>query len=420
MAEVKKYARFYLQMRKKWANDKQKERPVIMWFSYNGKYLCTTTGIKTIEKNWDTKKQRLKTTVQRATEVNRYLDLLEQKVNDIYFKALSEGLVINNRYLLDHLKATEKKTSSFFEEWDKYLVVQTVKLQKSTLKSARTAYNHFKEFCSSHNKPRITFEDITPNLKSEFAQFLLKKGNSNNTIHAVQKRMTRFLNYAKKIGLHNNDTHKEFHIPERVGSIKFLEWEEVKQLIDVKLEPGLENDARDLFVFCCLTAMRYSDVTNLKKTDIVEHKFKELDGVHYAAHIRQQKTDRVTVIPLLPEALDILNKYKNERTEFALPHRANQTVNRIIKQVGRKARLTANQKLVVYRGTECETSNSEKWKILSTHMGRRTFVTIAATRGIPINIACSITGHNPKTMLTHYAGVIDAKKFEEVQKKLQF
>lgn len=416
-----KYARFYLQNRKKWVGDKQKEKPVIMWFNYNGNNLNTTTGIKTIEQNWDSKKQRLKPNVVRATEDNRYLDRLEQKINDIYSKALSEGTPVNNSYLLEQLKTTEKKkTISFFEEWGKYLEMQKVRLKPSTIRSAKTAYNHFKEFCSSNALSKITFEKYDANMKAEFAEFLLEIGNSNNTIHAVQKRMTRFLNYAKKIGLHNNDTHKAFNIPERVGSIKFLEWEEVKALMDVEVEPGIESDARNLFVFCCLTALRYSDVRNLKKLDIREHKFKDLEGVHYAIHIRQMKTTKPTVIPLLPEAIAILNKYKNEKTEFALPQRANQTVNRIIKTIGRRARLNAMQELVVYRGTKCEVTHKEKWRILSTHVGRRTFATIAATRGIPINVACSITGQSPEIMLHHYAGVIDSTKFMEMQNKLQF
>ena len=416
-----KYARFYLQSRKKWLGDKQKEKPVIMWFNYNGKNLNTTTGIKTIDQNWDAKKQRLKPNVIRATENNRYLDLLEQKINDIYSKALSEGRVLTNTYLIEQLKSKEtQKTISLFEEWEKYLEVQRLRVKHGTIKSAKTAYNHFKEFCKKRGLLKITFEDFDANRKAEFAEFLLKKGNSNNTIHAVQKRMTRFLNYTKKIGLHNNDTHKAFSIPERVGSIKFLEWEEVKALMNIEVEPGIENDARDLFVFCCLTAMRYSDVQNLRKTDIKEHRFDNIKGVQYAAHIRQLKTSKLTVIPLLPEAIAILKKYENEKTEFALPQRANQSVNRVLKILGRRARLNALQELIVYRGKECIVTHEPKWKILTTHMGRRTFATMAANKGIPINIACSITGHSPEVMLHHYTGVIDSNKFEEVQKKMQF
>ena len=422
MKEVKKYARFYLRARKKWAGDKQRDRPVIMWFNYNGKNLNTTTGIHACELNWDSKKQRVKPNVKRATEANRYLDLLEQKVNDIYFKALAEGTVINNRYIIERLRVQEPKTKqvSFFGEWEKYFEMLSVKVKPLTLRSARISYNKFKEFCRVKRITDFKFEDYTPQLKSEYAKFLLKTGNNDNTVQTNQQRLARFLNYAMKIGLHSNDKHKQFQIKTHVGAIKFLEWEEVKLMMDVELQPGFESDARDLFVFCCMTALRYSDVTNLKKTDIKKHTIKGLEGVHHAIHISQVKTARPTVIPLLPEALAILEKYKDEKTDYALPHHALQSVNRTIKLVGKKAKLNAVQEKVNYKGGVCKTTYSEKWRVLTTHVARRSFVTVAATRGIPINVVSSITGQNPATTMKHYMGVIGETKFKEMMEKMKF
>lgn len=82
--------------------------------------------------------------------------------------------------------------------------------------------------------------------------------------------------------------------------------------------------------------MRYSDLSNLRKTDIKEHTFKELSGIQHAIHTRQKKTDKTTVIPLL-EAIEILERYKDNDSEFALPKRALQNVNNIIKDIGKKA-----------------------------------------------------------------------------------
>jgi integrase len=405
--------------------EKNREWPVVMWFNYNGKNMTTTIGVKTTEQNWDKKKQRLKPGHSEANRVNREIDLLEEKANKIYSESLASGVPLDSRCFIERLKAPElkpieKKPASFFDEWEKYMKVKEVRCRFGTLKSAKTAFNHFKEFCTKKGLTKITFDEFTDGVKAQFAEFLFDKEDGDNTVHAVQKRMNTFLNYAAKIGLHNNHSHKAFSIPERVGSIKFLQWDEVKKLIDVEVEPGLESDCRDLFVFCCLTAMRYSDVKNLKKLDIQEHKFKDLGGVHYAAHIRQQKTNNAIVVPLLPDALAILKKYKDEKIDFALPQRANQTVNRVIKQIGRRAKLNAQQELVKYRRNKCESSYTEKWRILSTHMGRRTFATMAITRGIPINVVASITGQNPKTTLKHYMGVIDSKKFEELANKMKF
>jgi integrase len=419
-----KYARFYIEKRKTEKEDKHKEWPVVVWFNYNGKSFHRTIGVKTTEQNWDSKKQRLKPNVPRAAELNRYIDLLEEKLDKIYSQALADGRPIDNQYIIEQLKNPEKKSEpekkklSFFEEWEKYLELKAVCLQHGTIKSAKSTYNHFKKFCTENGLTKITFDEFTDKVKADFAEYLYEVGECDNTVHIIQKRMNTFLNYTMKIGIHSNQTHKAFTIPERTGTIKFLEWDEVKRLIDVEVEPGIESDCRDLFVFGCLTALRFSDAQNLKKLDIKEHKFKDLEGIHYALHIRQQKTSKAIVIPLLPEALYILNRYKYEKTEFALPQRANQSVNRIIKQIARRAKLKEPVELVRYRKGICAPSQVEKWRIISTHMGRRTFATIAITRGIPINVVASITGQNPATTMKHYMGVIDSKKFEELASKI--
>ena len=417
--EVKKYVRFYIESRKKWLDERvKKPRPVILSFHYDGQILCSTTGLKVFEADWDKSRQRVKPAVKRSREVNKILGQIEEKLNDAYFDLLAKGIVVTNDELLRAIKR-DKSTEqlSVWREWERYFEIHKNKHGKGTLKSMRTSYNHFKLYLKNRE---IRFEEINPEMLSGYSEFLLRMGNTNNTIHGNIKRLKIFLNYCKRLGMHDNDAYRQFNISERVGSIKFLEWDEVKMLLDVQLQSQMENDARDLFCFCCLTAMRYSDVTNLRPSDIRQHSFKDIEGVHYAAHICQQKTDKITVIPLMKEALEILERHKNKHPDFSMPQHALQSVNRTIKEVGKLAGITSKQEITIYRGNQRETKIYEKHEILATHMGRRTFVTIAATRGMPINVVASITGQNPKTTLKHYMGVIDSSKFDEVRKKLQF
>jgi intergrase/recombinase len=67
-----------------------------------------------------------------------------------------------------------------------------------------------------------------------------------------------------------------------------------------------------------------------------------------------------------------------------------------------------------------ETKYVEKCEILTTHIGRKTFVTIAATKGIPINVVASITGQNPATTMKHYMGIVGLEKFKELTSKIKF
>jgi site-specific recombinase XerD len=233
--------------------------------------------LKVSECDWEAKRQRVKLNVKRSNEFNQILDQLEQKMNDIYYSGKVEGKLIDNDYILQALRKETKKDAKplFFDEWAKYLEIHKNKLKKGTIKSMWTSYNHMRKFCG--NK-KIRFEDITPELLSKYSDFLLNMGNVNNTVHGNIKRLRIFYNYAKKIGLHNSDGCK-FNLPEKVGRIKFLDWEEIKLLLAYKPISDFEQKVIDNFLFCCYTGLRFSDCNSLKKDSIKEHKFEGELGV---------------------------------------------------------------------------------------------------------------------------------------------
>lgn len=421
MGAIRKYVGFYLQRRKKWDGDVNYERPVVMVFNYQGKSLFSLTGLKVALCNWDNKRQRVKAAAKRSADANRFLDNLEERINDIYFAGLSEGSTITNAYILDRLKNrdTEPVRMSFWEYYDEYLQMKRTSNGPSTYRTIKSSKNRFKEYCDDYH-PGVKFEDVTPKLLAGYNEFLLKAGNNNNTVNSQLKRLSRFMNYTLKQNLHQNRTFMDYRVKETVGTIKSLDMTEVKQLMDVKLTSVMEQKARDILLFGCFTGMRFSDIRNLKKADIREHRFAGIIDAYHAAHIRQVKTKDEIVVPLLPEAMAILNKYADLPQDAAMPKLALQVVNEVIKNVGKKAKLTATQKVENFKGASVETKYVEKWTILSTHIGRKTFITIAATNGLPINIVASITGQHPATIMKHYLSVIGSEKFKQLMDKMKF
>ena len=424
MRAVSKSVRFHLERRKKWEGDKDFPRPVVASFSYQGNSFQTTVGIKVSDRNWDYNRQRVKVGVAIAHHINQYLDKLTERINDIYFVSVGKGIVITNTYLLSQIKKSEAEESkpekTIWEYYSDFLETQRRVIKSTTYNSSAMSQRRFKEFCKSEGKLSIMFDDVTPGLLAHYTDYLIRVGNTNNTIHAHLKRLRRFLNHTKKLKLHKNDSYKEFHVPERVGVIKFLEWAEVKQIMNVQLDSLKEERARDLLLFACFTGMRHSDMRALKIADIKCHQFEGIQDVFYAAHIRQIKTSQEIVVPLLPEAYAIVKKYEGWYGDFALPQTCLQKVNEALKEVGKKAGLIAMQKVELFRGTAKETRYVEKWRVLTTHIGRRTFVTISATKGLPINVVASITGQTPAITMKHYMGVVNAEKFKELIAKVKF
>jgi integrase len=419
MREIKKYVRFYIQKRKTWPDkNKKRPRPVVMMFSYDGKRLCTLTGLKIALCDWNASKQRVKLTVKRAKQVNGVLDLLEEKVNDIYYDAIGNGVIPDNNHILRELKKDKKKEKlSLIDEWKKYLAVIKTNIKDSSLESLTISFNHFEKFARGM---RLGFDDITGELVSKYAAYLQGLGQGDNTVYKNVKRLRIFMNYAKKAGLHNNLNYNDFNVTQKNKRIVFLEWSEVKTLLDYTPKTPMERKALDNFLFGCLTSMRYSDYHALKRTDITTVNFEGITDVYHSASFRQIKTGNLNVIPLLPEAMAIIERNRDAEGDFALPRISNQKINETIKEVGRRAGLNSKVAVDEFKGDKCITKYVEKWLLLSTHIGRKTFISVAASKSIPIHLVASIAGHSVKTCMKFYAGVADKDKFVRVVNEMRF
>jgi integrase len=392
-----------------------------MYFNYDGKRLVSTTGIKVAPIDWDDKKQRVKkldVPIKREQEVNEYLDRLEQKVNDIYYGALAKGIYPDNNYILKEMKKDRKvEKLTMLEEWKKYLDIRKHNTPKPTHDALRHSYEHFERFAKGM---RLNFDDIEPGLLAKYADYLqTEKNHVDNTIHKHFKRLRNFMAYAKDNGLHNNERYKKFNIPEREGRIIFLEWQEVKTLIDYQPETENERRVLDAFIFGCLTAMRYGDCHDLRRSEISPVNFEDIDEQFYSANFRQQKTRKLNIVPLLPEARAIIERHKNEPGDFALPRVRDSEINEAIKEIGRKAGITQQVAVDTFRGGEVETTYYEKWQLLSTKVGRKTFISCAASKGIPVHICAAVAGHSIKVCLKFYAGVADKERFVRVLKDMK-
>lgn len=143
--------------------------------------------------------------------------------------------------------------------------------------------------------------------------------------------------------------------------------------------------ARDLFCFCAFTSLRYSDVVEVRRTDI--H-----DGV---LTITTQKTHDRLPIDLNPYSRAILDKYKDLETvgDHALPVISNQKMNQYLKDLGKLCGFNEPITRVCFRAGARVEETYPKYEMLSTHAGRRTFICLALSSGIPPQVVMKWTGH---------------------------
>ena len=166
------------------------------------------------------------------------------------------------------------------------------------------------------------------------------------------------------------------------------------------------SKARDLFCFCAFTSLRYSDVVEVRKTDIQ-------NGV---MTITTQKThDRLPIV-LHKNALAILNKYKDEdfKNGKALPYITNQQMNRALKDLGEICGFNTPYTITCYRNGTRYDKVYPKYELIGTHTGRKTFICFALSNGVPPDVVMKFTGHCDYKSMKPYIEITESAKRDAI------
>jgi integrase len=112
---------------------------------------------------------------------------------------------------------------------------------------------------------------------------------------------------------------------------------------------------------------------------------------------------------------EILEKYKGE-SEFALPAPSNQMMNEYVKIIGKRCGIDETVNLVSYKGGERVEETFKKWELLTTHCGRRTFVSNALFLNIHESVIMKWTGHSDPNTMKPYRKIMNKLTTREMGK----
>jgi site-specific recombinase XerD len=174
----------------------------------------------------------------------------------------------------------------------------------------------------------------------------------------------------------------------------YLSEEELQRIVSKDMPNFRTEQVRDIFVFCCFTGLAYVDVKKMSYQNVSTG----IDGEKWL-FINRTKTDTAARIPLLPTALEILDKYKSHpqclNEQKLLPVLSNQKMNSYLKEIADK----------------CEID-----KELTFHTARHTFATtVTLNNGVPMETVSKMLGHTDIRTTQHYAKLLDKKVSSDMQ-----
>lgn len=399
---LKVTANFYLDRRGK------KKKTVYCYIREGKNTMMLNTGLRIEEKHWSKRNQRAivsgKGKMIGATEFNLLLDNIENQINRKIYNVLTNDFQADFTTVRNELeKAFNKKTEDFWEVYDKFLEAKKPLFSNDYQKKYNNIRNHLLEFEKEKNN-KLTFSSINLSFYELFISYLIQtKKLTNNTAYKQISFIKSFMSWATDRGFNSNTEFKKFKVKEDQTEVIFLTEEELMKLYDTELKDERLEKVKDVFLFQCFTGARYSDIKNLRRDSIKEDYWQ----------LRTQKTRDLLNIPLSSYAKNILNKYSEDPNP--LPTISIQKFNNYLKDVGEKVGITDPVTRIQYRGSESSEETKPKYQFMSSHMARRTFVSLSIKKGMKPDVIMSITGHSTYRMMQKYLKIDEPTKREEMQ-----
>ena len=426
---IKRNIIFALESRKKDGEPIVENVPIRMRVNFASQRIEFTTCYRIDVAKWDGDKQRVKNGCtnklkQSASEINAallgyYTELQEIfkrfEVAEIMPSPAEVKEAFNNRHEQNEkteLSSTDMSNvpSNFYEAFDDFVRVcgRQNDWTHSTFEKFAAVKNHLKNFRSE-----LSFDFFDEEGLTEYVQYLREvREMRNSTIGKQLSFLKWFLRWSFKQGMHSNNAYDTFKpkLKDTQKKIIFLTWEELNKLREFKIPPTKQalECVRDVFLFQCFTGLRYSDVFNLRRSDI--------KGDHI--EVTTVKTSDSLIIELNDHSRAILEKYKDVEFENdkALPVITNQKMNDYLKELAELAEINEPVRQTYYKGNERIDEVTPKYALLGTHAGRRTFICNALALGIPPQVVMKWTGHSDYKAMKPYIDIADDIKANAMSK----
>lgn len=326
---------------------------------------------------------------------------------------------LNERFTKQFKMSHEAQSDEFFFLFDKY--IEEKSRERSWGKDMEGVYKRLKDIIYNF-RPTMKFSDLSSSTMGKLMEEMSKTMYND----ALIKRLTYlkgFLKWAeaRKYGVHPESLIYKPKLPTAKKEVRYLEIEELTQIyeMDLPLDSALDR-VRDMFVFQCYTALRFSDLKQLKHENI---KYDIGSNVYFIDILTEKDDDRIN-FPLSNRAVAIYNKYKDRKYQNGLlfPVISNQKYNEHLKELGKLAKLEGEWIDYEYRLSERIVVKTPK-EDLSTHTARRTFIVTAINENVDPTLISLITSHSDLKSMKPYitknakgaARVIDA--LNEADKK---
>ena len=248
--------------------------------------------------------------------------------------------------------------------------------------------------------PDIYLKQLNYGFILDFEQYLrtyqpkrASKTCSNNGAMKHLERLMKMVNLALRLEWLAKDPFRNYKLNFHKTERSYLSERELRLIEETTFSGAGYERVKDVFLFSCYTGLSYIDVKELKSKQLVLG----IDG-NLWIHTKREKTNEIVKIPLLPNAKEIIEKYRKDTRPDVL---------------GKLLPVYSNQKTNSYLKVIAKTCGVHKH--ITFHTARHTFATtVTLSNGVPIETVSKMLGHTKLTTTQIYARVLERKVGEDM------
>lgn len=339
------------------------------------------------------------------SQKNKALDSVKQQIELLEIKILDslnnrkETDVVNSKWLT---RAVQPRLAdkTFIENFKEF-IDQKKGLKSKTIVNLKGIIKVLKAYEDDKNIS-LYLISINSEFKISFEDWADTKGYSKSTLK-------RYLAVIKTVCFHfekqgEKISHYVKYLTQDIATQSkkqiFLTIDEIDTISNLKLKDEFLDNARDWLVLSFYLGQRHSDFMRATKKNI--HK----DGT---IRLSQQKTDAKVQIPILPKTQEIINKYNGGFPKPLSVALYNQRIKEVCKLAGLNEIISTTGNKGKTNGNKSAEVKKPKYELVSSHIGRRSFVTHFYGKMKTPDIM-QITGH--KTEASFYTYLNEAREID--------
>lgn len=365
---------------------KRVKRPLVyVMYTHKGEKTQFSTGIRVKDEDWDREKKSIRKFDPNFDLMQQQIDKTVERVRTIVYETIirhGEPKVHLVRELYD--RSLNNSGKGYRQMKAEYLSERAERFTLGTLKNDYRFFNKVSEWCGTMNVHTFSKSDI-----SDFAHWLYSKRLYNNTVTRYMVTLKTFLRWGYEKGYHTNLVWKTIKTNYEVNNVVFLTKGELDLFRVVQLPEWMEK-YRDMYLFMAYTGMSISDAKRFRYKDVI-------DGfIRYD----RQKSGTEAFIPYTKRIQMIVERYEGK-----LPDMSEQKLNKHIKEIARLSGIDREIVLVKKIKDKPKITRIPKWKAITSHTARKTFVTLCMQKNVTEVSIMQMGGYADAKSLQPYRGV---------------